>query len=59
MLPIALDAMGGDKAPEEIVSGAHRAVAELEDQAVDEHVHLLEEERGGRAQGPVGAAPVR
>ncbi|MGV3759612.1 MAG: phosphate acyltransferase PlsX [Actinomycetota bacterium] len=29
MLPIALDAMGGDKAPEEIVAGAHRAVAEL------------------------------
>lgn len=29
MLPIALDAMGGDKAPAEIVDGAHRAVAEL------------------------------
>jgi glycerol-3-phosphate acyltransferase PlsX len=29
MLPIALDAMGGDKAPDEIVAGAHRAVAEL------------------------------
>lgn len=29
MLPVALDAMGGDKAPEEIVEGAHRAVAEL------------------------------
>jgi glycerol-3-phosphate acyltransferase PlsX len=29
MLPIALDAMGGDKAPGEIVDGAHRAVAEL------------------------------
>jgi len=29
MLPIALDAMGGDKAPEEIVAGAQRAVAEL------------------------------
>ena len=29
MLPIALDAMGGDKAPGEIVAGAHRAVAEL------------------------------
>jgi glycerol-3-phosphate acyltransferase PlsX len=29
MLPVALDAMGGDKAPEEIVAGAHRAVAEL------------------------------
>jgi phosphate acyltransferase len=29
MLPIALDAMGGDRAPEEIVAGAHRAVAEL------------------------------
>jgi len=29
MLPIALDAMGGDKAPEEIVAGAHRAVEEL------------------------------
>lgn len=29
MLPIALDAMGGDKAPDEIVAGARRAVAEL------------------------------
>lgn len=29
MLPIALDAMGGDKAPDEIVAGAHRAVSEL------------------------------
>jgi len=29
MLPVALDAMGGDRAPEEIVAGAHRAVAEL------------------------------
>jgi phosphate acyltransferase len=29
MLPIALDAMGGDKAPSEIVAGAHRAVDEL------------------------------
>ncbi|MEX2292845.1 MAG: phosphate acyltransferase PlsX [Acidimicrobiales bacterium] len=29
MLPVALDAMGGDKAPDEIVAGAHRAVAEL------------------------------
>ena len=29
MLPVALDAMGGDKAPEEIVAGAHRAVDEL------------------------------
>lgn len=29
MLPVALDAMGGDKAPEEIVAGARRAVAEL------------------------------
>jgi glycerol-3-phosphate acyltransferase PlsX len=29
MLPIALDAMGGDKAPDEIVAGAQRAVAEL------------------------------
>src|SRR3954451_13261106 len=29
MLPIAIDAMGGDKAPDEIVAGAHRAVAEL------------------------------
>jgi glycerol-3-phosphate acyltransferase PlsX len=29
MLPVAVDAMGGDKAPEEIVAGAHRAVAEL------------------------------
>jgi glycerol-3-phosphate acyltransferase PlsX len=29
VLPIALDAMGGDKAPDEIVAGAHRAVAEL------------------------------
>jgi glycerol-3-phosphate acyltransferase PlsX len=28
-LPVALDAMGGDKAPDEIVAGAHRAVAEL------------------------------
>ena len=29
MLPIALDAMGGDNAPGAIVDGAHRAVAEL------------------------------
>ncbi|MET0727399.1 MAG: phosphate acyltransferase PlsX [Acidimicrobiales bacterium] len=29
MLPVALDAMGGDQAPGEIVAGAHRAVAEL------------------------------
>lgn len=29
MLPVALDAMGGDRAPDEIVAGAHRAVAEL------------------------------
>lgn len=29
MLPIAVDAMGGDKAPGEIVAGAHRAVTEL------------------------------
>jgi glycerol-3-phosphate acyltransferase PlsX len=29
MLPIALDAMGGDHAPGAIVEGAHRAVAEL------------------------------
>ena len=29
MLPVALDAMGGDQAPDEIVAGAHRAVAEL------------------------------
>lgn len=29
MLPVALDAMGGDKAPDEIVAGAQRAVAEL------------------------------
>jgi glycerol-3-phosphate acyltransferase PlsX len=29
MLPVAIDAMGGDKAPDEIVAGAHRAVAEL------------------------------
>lgn len=29
MLPVAVDAMGGDKAPDEIVAGAHRAVAEL------------------------------
>jgi glycerol-3-phosphate acyltransferase PlsX len=29
VLPVALDAMGGDKAPEEIVAGAHRAVEEL------------------------------
>src|SRR3954454_7121386 len=28
MLPVAVDAMGGDKAPEEIVEGARRAVAE-------------------------------
>ena len=29
MLPVALDAMGGDRAPEEIVAGAQRAVDEL------------------------------
>jgi len=29
MLPIAVDAMGGDKAPEEIVDGARRAAREL------------------------------
>ena len=29
MLPIAVDAFGGDKAPGEIVEGAHRAAAEL------------------------------
>src|SRR5690606_16329912 len=29
MRPVALDAMGGDRAPDEIVEGAHRAVAEL------------------------------
>ena len=29
MLPIALDAMGGDRAPEEIVAGAQRAVEEV------------------------------
>lgn len=29
VLPIALDAMGGDKAPDEIVAGAKQAVAEL------------------------------
>jgi glycerol-3-phosphate acyltransferase PlsX len=29
MLPIALDAMGGDNAPGAIIEGAHRAVAEL------------------------------
>jgi len=29
MLPVALDAMGGDNAPDEIVAGAQRAVAEL------------------------------
>lgn len=29
MLPVAIDAMGGDKAPGEIVAGAQRAVAEL------------------------------
>jgi glycerol-3-phosphate acyltransferase PlsX len=29
LLPIALDAMGGDKAPAEIIAGAHQAVAEL------------------------------
>jgi glycerol-3-phosphate acyltransferase PlsX len=34
MLPVALDAMGGDKAPDEIVAGAHRAVAELGVQVV-------------------------
>ncbi len=28
-LPIALDAMGGDRAPSEIVAGAQQAVAEL------------------------------
>jgi glycerol-3-phosphate acyltransferase PlsX len=30
MLPIAIDAMGGDKAPAEIVEGARRAAAELD-----------------------------
>jgi len=30
MLPIAVDALGGDKAPGEIVAGARRAAAELE-----------------------------
>jgi glycerol-3-phosphate acyltransferase PlsX len=29
VLPIAVDAMGGDKAPAEIIAGAHQAVAEL------------------------------
>jgi glycerol-3-phosphate acyltransferase PlsX len=29
MLPVAIDAMGGDKAPDEIIAGAHRAVAEV------------------------------
>ncbi len=29
MLPVAVDAMGGDRAPEEIVAGARRAVDEL------------------------------
>jgi len=29
MLPIAVDAMGGDRAPGEILAGAHRAVGEL------------------------------
>src|SRR3546814_12986443 len=29
MLPVAVDAMGGDKAPHDIVAGAQRAVAEL------------------------------
>jgi len=29
-LPIALDAMGGDNAPQEVVAGAVRAVAELD-----------------------------
>jgi phosphate acyltransferase len=29
LLPVALDAMGGDLAPDAIVAGAHRAVAEL------------------------------
>ena len=28
MLPIALDAMGGDRAPADILSGAHAAAAE-------------------------------
>ena len=28
-LPIAVDAMGGDKAPDEIVAGAERAAADL------------------------------
>ena len=28
-LPIAVDAMGGDKAPDEIVTGARQAAAEL------------------------------
>src|SRR3546814_9635553 len=29
MFPVAVDAMGGDKAPHDIVAGAQRAVAEL------------------------------
>lgn len=29
MLPVAVDAMGGDKAPDEIIQGARRAAAEL------------------------------
>ena len=29
MLPVAVDAMGGDQAPSEIVAGARRAVEEL------------------------------
>lgn len=29
MLPVAVDAMGGDKAPDEIIEGARRAAAEL------------------------------
>ena len=29
MLPVAVDAMGGDKAPDEIVAGASQAAEEL------------------------------
>jgi len=28
MLPVAVDAMGGDRAPDEVIAGAKRAAAE-------------------------------
>ena len=37
-LPIAVDAMGGDRAPEEIVAGAERAASELGYEVELEHV---------------------